>query len=170
MSFKEWFDQLTPGQKLNHYFRRCDHLHKSIVDKTMVQAEIYAAQHRILGILNHKPEMSQKEIADVMEVSTATVAVTLKKMEKSGYVVKKMDDTDNRINKIKLTEKGTQLLYQGFDIMNRIDQDTVRDFTEEELALFASFMERYLRRLNEMAEIDYAAEAKVQQLEKDNKK
>lgn len=165
MSFKDWFDQLSPGQQLNHYFRRCDHLHKRIVDKTMVRAEIYAAQHRILSILDHRPEMSQKEIADVMEVSTATVAVTLKKLEKNGYVVKKMDAADNRINKIFLTEKGKRLVHQGFDIMNQIDLDSVKGFSEEELKLFVSFMKRYLNRLDEMMEIDYTKEIQKNQQE-----
>lgn len=156
--WKEWFDRLTPGEQLSHYFRRCNHLHRRIVDKNMAKAEIYASQHRILGLLDHKPLMSQKEIADVMEVSTATVAVTLKKMEKSGYVEKIMDADDNRFNKIKVTDKGKQMLNLGFDIMGRIDRDSVKNFSEEELKLFGDLMIRYYERLNEMADVDYTEE------------
>ena len=155
MRWKDWFDKLTLGEQLNHYFRRCNHLHKRIVDKNMVKAEVYASQHRIFTLLDHKPMMSQKEIATVMEVSTATVAVTLKKMEKSGYVEKIMDDEDNRFNKIKVTERGKEMMRQGFEIMERIDQATVQGFTEEELKQFTGFMERYYKRLEEMVEVDY---------------
>ncbi len=170
MRWKDWFDKLTPGEQLNHYFRRCDHLHKRIVDKNMVKAEVYASQHRILTLLDHKPMMSQKEIASVMEVSTATIAVTLKKMEKSGYVEKIMDDEDNRFNKIKVTERGKEMMCQGFEIMERIDRDTVQGFTEEELKQFTGFMERYYRRLEEMSEIDYSVPKKADGSEMDAKK
>ena len=115
----------------------------------MVKAEVYASQHRILTLLDHKPMMSQKEIATVMEVSTATVAVTLKDVEKI------MDDEDNRFNKIKVTERGKEMMRQGFEIMERIDQATVQGFTEEELKQFTGFMERYYKRLEEMVEVDY---------------
>jgi len=159
--WEEWFKKLTPGEQLNHYFRRCNHLHRCIVDKNMTKAEIYASQHRILGILDHKPLMSQKEIASVMEVSTATIAVTLKKMEKSGFIEKIMDVDDNRFNKIKMTEKGKHMLCQGFDIMHRIDFDLVKNFTEEELCQFTSLMKSYYERLVEMAEVDYTQEESV---------
>ena len=79
-----------------------------------------------------------------------------KKMEKNGYVERITDDADNRFNKVRVTEKGRHLMNQGFDIMVRIDQDTVKGFTEEELKQFSGFMERYLANLNEMAETDYA--------------
>lgn len=156
MSFKDWFSQLSPGEQLNHYFRRCNLQHSRIVDRNLVQAEIYGAQHRVLAMLNFKPMMSQKEIAGAMEVSTATIAVTLKKMEKNGYVERIMDDEDNRFNKVRVTEKGRCLMEQGFDIMDRIDRDTIKGFTEEELKQFNGFLERYLANLNEMAETDYA--------------
>lgn len=162
MHWKEWFDQLTPGEQLNHYFRRCNQLYKRIIDKNLAGAEIYASQHRILRLLDHKSMMSQKEIAEVMEVSTATVAVTLKKMEKSGYVEKSMDAEDNRFNKIKITDQGRKMLHQGFDIMNRIDRDTALGFTEEELKQFTSLMERFYNRLNEMVDVDYTKETKEQ--------
>lgn len=151
----DWFERLTPGEKMSHRFRRCNQLHKKLVDKNMVKAEIYAAQHRILGLLNHKPMMSQKEIAQVMEVSTATIAVTLKKMEKSGYVEKIMDAEDNRFNKIRVTDKGKEMLGLGFDIMGRIDRESVKCLSEEEVVLLNGLLQRYYGRLSEMLEEDY---------------
>ena len=66
-----------------------------------------------------------------------------------------MDDEDNRFNKIKVTERGKEMMRQGFEIMERIDQATVQGFTEEELKQFTGFMERYYKRLEEMVEVDY---------------
>lgn len=153
--WRTWFDKLSPGEQLSHYFHWCNGIRRRIVDRNLSEAEAYATQHRMLVLLEHKPMMSQKELAQVMEVSTASVAVTLKKMEKSGYIERQMDADDNRFNKISVTEKGREMLQRGFDIMVRIDQAAVEGFNEEELKTFLSLMNRYHSRLNEMKDVNY---------------
>ncbi|HCS74075.1 MAG TPA: MarR family transcriptional regulator, partial [Clostridiales bacterium] len=50
---------------------------QSCLDETGV----YQAQHRLLMAISRKPYSSQKKLAEAMQVSTATVAVSLKKLE-----------------------------------------------------------------------------------------
>ena len=49
---------------------------------------------------------AQKELSDAMHVSPATVAVSLKSLEREGYVEKLADETDQRRKAVRLTPKG----------------------------------------------------------------
>lgn len=73
--------------------------------------------------------MTQKEIADFFGIAPASAAVSLKRMEHAGLVNRVTDETDQRRNRITLTEKGKRqadackraiydlhtLLVKGFD-------------------------------------------------------
>ena len=91
-----------------------------------------------------------------MGVTTSTMATTLKKMEADGLVKRTMDKQDNRINNIESTEKGKQVMEYGFAIMNAIDEDIVKGFTEEELTTFVTLLEKYQKQVDLLADVDYS--------------
>ena len=60
----------------------CVHrLHRRALEKQLQTTGIYRAQHRTLMHLAKNPGISQTELAKSLEVTTATVTVTLKKLE-----------------------------------------------------------------------------------------
>ena len=154
-SLAEWFEQLPEREKLNHLLRMTGNLHRNITDKNMTKEGVYASQHRILSILTHHPNISQKRIAQIMEVSTPTIAVALKKMEKSGLISKVMNPDDNRFNQINVTEKGLEILNQGYHIMHDIDKDSLAPFSDEEIHVMLEFVRRYHEQLIRMTDIAY---------------
>ncbi len=155
MGFHDWFAALKTGERLSHYLRMIGHQQHCVMERNMAKLNIAAAQHRILGILQHRPAMSQKEIADFLEVSTPTITTTLKKMEKSGYIERAMDPRDNRVNKVAVTPLGNEIFIQGIEMMRVIDREMMKGFTEEELQTFLSLAKRCHERLIEMNGIDY---------------
>ena len=83
-----------------------NHLHRTILERKLNQNGLYRSQHQLLMYISDHPNQSQKEIARLNRISPATAAVTLKKLEKGGYIHRVADDRDNRCNQICLTEKG----------------------------------------------------------------
>ena len=68
---------------------------------------------KILFLLMRYPEdgssaPSQKELADLLRISPATVAASLKSLELCGYVTRHADEQDSRRNRISITAKGRQ--------------------------------------------------------------
>ena len=53
---------------------------------------------------------SQKELSDAMRISPASVAVSLKSLERGGYVEKLSDEKDQRRKAVRLTDKGRAAL------------------------------------------------------------
>ena len=79
---------------------------------------LYRVQHQLLMCVYKYPDASQKELARIQNVSTAAVAVTLKKLEKGGYVGRIVDRDDNRYNKIRITEKGRKEVERSIDFLS----------------------------------------------------
>lgn len=106
--------------------------HKKIMQSYLDETGVYQAQHRLLMEISHNQNVSQNDIARSMDVSPATIAVSLKKLEKGGYISKKMDEEDNRFNKITITEKGNRVVEQSKQIFNSVDGRVFEGFTEDE--------------------------------------
>ena len=81
------------------------------------------------------PNVSQNDIAKIMDVSAATIAVSLKKLEKGGYITREMVEADNRLNKLSMTAKGNKIVKQSKEIFALVDDRIFTGFTEEEKSL-----------------------------------
>ena len=64
---------------------------------------------------------SQKELADRLHISPATVAASLKSLEKCGYVSRHADARDSRRNLISITPKGRQSMETSRAVFESVD-------------------------------------------------
>ena len=91
--------------------------------------------------------LSQRELAKRLRLSPATVAVSLRSMEKGGYVSREADRADQRRNLVSITAKGkeaTELCGQAF---RAADREMLSDFTPEEKEQLTGFFIRMLKNL-----------------------
>ncbi len=116
--------------------------HRKIMQYFLDETGVYQAQHRLLMEISHNRNASQKEIACSMGISPATIAVSLKKLEKGGYINKIMDEGDNRLNQITITEKGNRVVEQSRQIFDATDQKVFEGFTEEEKATLSELLQK----------------------------
>lgn len=116
--------------------------HKKIMDSAFSQTELYGGQHRLLMHLSGHKNSSQAELAKSMEVTPATVAIALKKLEKAGYIKKAMDKEDNRYNKITITKKGEEIILESKRLFQQVDEMFFEDFTKEEIEQLNQFLLR----------------------------
>src|SRR5690554_783900 len=126
--------------------------HRKVMQRCLDETGVYQAQHRLLMRISHHPYSSQKELAQIMEVSTATVAVTLKKLERAGYVKKIMDKEDNRLNQVVITDKGNRVIEESKQIFNSTEKRIFENFTEEEKNTLLLLMEKLNANLSQLEE------------------
>lgn len=125
-------------------FRCADHTVKRSISKAVEKTGVYRSQHRLLMILGKHPECSQSEIAEILNVSPAAVTVSLKKLEKGGYISRQSHENDNRINQIKVTEKGREAIDLSIEQFRMIDGALLAGFSDEELSLLEGFLARII--------------------------
>ena len=116
---------------------RLYHIRMSEVVKAL---EISPRQIPILKHLYRFCTMNQRELAEKIGISTASIALMLKKMEDNGLIEKKTVPTDRRYYSVSLTEKGKATVEQLRTIRKSLDVITVSGFSEEEKTLLRSLL------------------------------
>lgn len=116
--------------------------HRSALEHRLQETGVFRGQHHLLMCIARNPNLTQKELAKLQNVSTAAVAVSLKKLEKGGYVSRMIDERDNRSNKIQITEKGLCVVRQSIHIFQEMEEQILTGFTEDEKKQFLSFLIR----------------------------
>lgn len=92
---------------------------------------------------------SQKELSDAMRISPASVAVSLKSLERGGYVEKLPDEADQRRKAVRLTGRGREALATCHQIFREVDRRMFDGFTPEEMEQVRAFQLRMLRNLRD---------------------
>jgi len=107
---------------------------------------------KVLFFLRHMEgqPMSQKEIADHLGVAPATIAISLKRMEKVGLVQKSADASDLRRNCVTLTEKGKILTEQCENADDAAIAPIIKGFTQQEIDLMCAFYRRMIQNMEEL--------------------
>lgn len=112
------------------------------VHRALRDGEVYFGQPPILDVLADRGVCTQNELAKTLNVSPASVAVSLRRMQKSGLIEKEADAEDLRRNFVRLTEKGKaqrDYIHQCFE---EIDRKLYAGFTDAELETLQSMLAR----------------------------
>lgn len=119
------------------------HLLRKLVMRSISNG-LHFGQVPILEYIIKNDACTQAEIAQSLHVSAASIAVSTKRMEKSGLITKTVDATSLRKNNLSATEQGKQLLVDVGREMREFDDRTFAGFSEEEKAELCSFYDRIL--------------------------
>lgn len=127
--------------------------------RSAIQAELHAAGLREIGhpmlltiLQSSEPDHPERachaqcELAELLHISPAAVANSLKSLEKGGYIHRE-PGPDARRNKVLLTEKGRQAVEGCEQAFNSVSNRMLAGFTPEEQAQLLSFRKRMLNNL-----------------------
>lgn len=128
--------------KPNHVFERFDSMEKGI-------------RFILLYLYEHNDDIIAGDLAFNLKVSTARIAVLLKKMEKKNLVIRYPSSQDGRKTVVKLTDLGRKTVENtkkgAIDKMERlieeIGEEDIQDFIRISLKI-REFMEREEKRID----------------------
>ena len=94
-----------------------------------------------------EPAPSQKDLANILRVSPATVATSLKSLEREGFISRRTDERDSRRNLIFLTEQGNEALLTSRQVFVHVDEYMFHGFSPEEREQVYQLHRRMLQNL-----------------------
>lgn len=122
---------------------KISHMHRRTVEKFVSDFGVPRSQHRLLmHIERMSGAPSQSELARQLDVSGATVAVMLKKLEAAGYIERCAAAVDSRSNEITLTPAGLDVVSRTRRKFSEIDEAFFGALSDDELECFISHMEK----------------------------
>ena len=108
----------------------------------------------LLFLLFHASEResipSQRQLAERLHVTPATVANSLKSLERGGYVRKESDPADARRNQVYITDRGRRAVTRCVRVFETVDRQTLSGFSPEELERLRGFHQRILDNLSQI--------------------
>ncbi|MGQ9856494.1 MAG: MarR family winged helix-turn-helix transcriptional regulator [Fervidobacterium sp.] len=107
-------------------------IYKYVHEKTLKEFNVHPGQIPILFLLKKKPGQSQKEIAKTINVEPGTIAIMLRRMEKSGLVRRVQDEKDRRVLRVFITDKADELIKKLRRIVSDVEEIFLSNFTQEE--------------------------------------
>ncbi len=133
-------------------FHALERKHHAAVDSLLARQGVSnIGQPMILTILAQQKDgtiHSQKELARRLRVSPATVTVSLKSMERDGYVKKLSNAEDLRCKPITITEKGLRASRLIDEVFETLDHGMYRGFSGEDLERISGLYRRMIDNLD----------------------
>lgn len=125
------------------------HMHRIMFSQCRRPRNPHRGQGRVLAILKLKPEMSQKELTYLLNMSKQSVAELVAKLEKSGYITREPSRDDKRVMTIRLTEEGAKAIDDTDDCEPDISKilDCLND---EEQSAFSDYLGRIIGQCEEL--------------------
>lgn len=135
-------------------FRSIQHMHMTRVHRLLCRHGLHFGQPQILHAVRHLNCASQKELAETLRVSPASVAMSVKRMQKAGLVEKTVNENDMRENRIRLTEKGREIVDESlFEIVSS-EKQMLSGFSADEVAILGGYLDRMHQNLCKSEEPD----------------
>ena len=134
--------------------RQINQAHRSAVNAELNARGLSEVGHPMLLCIlqssDKDPEercFAQRDLAELLHISPAAVANSLKSLEKGGYITRTPGQDDARRNQIQLTEKGRDAIQGCVESFAAVSHRMLADFTPEERQQLLSFRRRMLNNL-----------------------
>ena len=96
----------------------------------------------ILSALLFQGEMTKTEISNTIKKERSTVTTLLKKLEKLGYIVSRVNEEDGRSAIVSLSEKGILMKDDFIEISEKLYDIQYQHMDEEQVKLFKEGLEQ----------------------------
>lgn len=130
------------GKKLGRLLALVSRAHYNLASRTFPQLGLQRGQVSVLLELVEEDGITQSDLADSLEVTPATLTNLLNRMEDAGFIVRRRDQTDTRISRVYLSEKGKSVLSQASRLVDEVDSKAFAGFSAEESEKLNYFLQR----------------------------
>lgn len=96
----------------------------------------------LLYLKDTKECCTYKELEKEFEVSQPTMAGIISRLEQKELVTKVRDDKDKRVKKVRISDKGLDLIVLVCDHLQESEDDIIRGFSDKDQETFHSLLER----------------------------
>ncbi len=117
-------------------------LHRGRAEELLGEIGLHVGQEMLLNALWTEGELTQTELAKNLEVQPATITVALRRLEKSGLVVRSRDPNDQRVSRVQPSFKSAELQDGVVACWSQLEQETVAHLTAEEQVELARLLSK----------------------------
>ena len=115
---------------------------RTVFDRRVRDMGMTRAQWLVLTRLYRKPGASQTELAEMLEIDRASAGRMIDRMEKGGWLERRPDAGDRRVNRLFLTGEARRLHARMWAIAETTIDDALSPLTTDEREQFTELAAR----------------------------
>lgn len=134
-------------------------MHRKLEGKSL--RGVYRGQLPLLSVLWVNGPHSQAELAGILHISPASIAVSLRRLEAGGFVRRLPVPGNLRANRVELTQKGAKAAFRAQEILLETTVCMLEGFSQQECEQALAYcsrmrdnLKRYYQNLQETEESD----------------
>lgn len=131
-------------------------LMRTVFERRVRGLGLTRAQWLVIARVRHHPGLSQSEVADLLEIEKATAGRLIDRMERKGWIERRAEPRDRRVNRLHLTTKGVRLHTEIWPLAEATVDDALDSLTQAERRQLTALMSRVKATLLELSEDDPA--------------
>lgn len=105
----------------------------------------------LLALHQHPDPLSQKRLVERLRVDPGALTRQLKTLEGMGWIARSMDERDNRVTNVKLTDAGRAATEASLPRRNTFLHETMAGLPDDALAALSSALTMLEARIGEVA-------------------
>lgn len=129
-------------------------LMRQAFNEAVAEQGLFSGQQDIVIVLAENEGITLSELAKMLDVSSATASVSIKRMEKAGFIIKKTDKNDARITRLYPTEKAKQAPENIKKKMDSLETIIKKDMTEQQAQELSDLLEIAIHNMLERGEME----------------
>jgi DNA-binding MarR family transcriptional regulator len=118
------------------------------------------SQWLVIARVHRRPGLSQSEVADLLEIEKAPAGRLIDRMQAKGWLERRDDSADRRINRLHLTREGGRLHAAIWPIAEATVENALSDLSAKEQRQLTGLMTRVKAKLQALAEHDHTTVAR----------
>ncbi|MDO8974247.1 MarR family winged helix-turn-helix transcriptional regulator [Reyranella sp.] len=124
---------------------------RTVFDRRVRDIGLTRAQWLVLTRLYRRPGASQTELADMLEIDRASAGRMIDRMQKNGWVERRADSDDRRINRLYLTADARRAHKDMWAVAEATVDDALAPLSTAEREQFTRLAARVKGQLQSMA-------------------
>lgn len=127
---------------INDYFREITQNIYAQVEERLLKYGLVKGQAQLLLIIRDNEDCTQKDLANYFNVKYSSMSERLNKLEDLGYIERTQDGDNLKYKRITITSEGKAAAVQCRRILNDIEGNLFKDFSDKEVSQFEKMLMR----------------------------
>ena len=122
-------------QCINYLLTTAQHSVFQYLNGKLSEYDVTPSQYGVLSCLWQREFATPKQISEILCLETSTISGVLDRMQKKGLIDRVINRNDRREVRMVPTEKGKALEEPISKIIDEVNEEVLKCFTDEEVAL-----------------------------------
>lgn len=123
---------------------------RTVFERRVRAYDLTRSQWVVIARLKKQPGLSQSEVADILEIEKAPAGRLIDRMEAKGWVERRADPDDRRINRLHLTPRADRIHEMIWPLAEATVDDALSDLAPEARAQLEGAIRKVKSRLQEL--------------------